>query len=179
MAITNGRYPMLKRELENKLRESTSLSVFKFDEAFVELLLKELSVRNNPAENNTESFQRLIQDLFSNFQSTEFDQICLDFKKVVNSCLLFLFENNHCQPLCLKRFLDWYFFKLVHKFEFIRKEWDSWKKQMGKPFDDEVKVYINEALLEACKRGKHEMVFEFLNKGFQIYERKKLQKLYQ
>ena len=104
MAITNGGYPMVKRELENKLRESTSLSVFKFDEAFVELLLRELSVRNNPAGNNTESFQRLIQDFFSNFQSTESDQICLDFKKFVNSCLLFLVENNHCQPLCLNRF---------------------------------------------------------------------------
>ena len=42
---------------------------------------------------------------------------------------------------------------------------------MEKPFDDKVKVYINEALLEACKRGKHEMVFEFLNKGFQIYDK--------
>ena len=60
MAITDGGYPMLKRKLEKKLRESTSLSVFKFDEAFVELLLTELSVRNNPAGNNTESFQRLI-----------------------------------------------------------------------------------------------------------------------
>ena len=69
MVITNGRYPSLKMKLEKKLRESTSLSVFKFDEAFVELLLTELSVRINPAGNNTESFQRLIQDFFSNFQS--------------------------------------------------------------------------------------------------------------
>eukprot|EP00092_Neocalanus_flemingeri_P029114 GFUD01031602.1.p1 GENE.GFUD01031602.1~~GFUD01031602.1.p1 ORF type:complete len:762 (-),score=111.18 GFUD01031602.1:98-2383(-) len=89
----------------------------------------------------------------------------------MNSCLLHLVQNKQCQPLDLKRFLNWYFFKLVHSFGFIKTEWNKWKDEMERPFDDQIKIYINEALIEACKLDKYEMVFEFLNKGFKIYDK--------
>ena len=78
-------------------------------------------------------------------------------------------ENKSDQPLCLRRFLEWYF-KLVHSFDFIKKEWEKWKGEMAKPFDNEIEIYINDSFIKACKLEKHEMVFEFLNMDFQIYD---------
>ena len=116
------------------------------------------------------SFKTLIQE-FLKISSIEFDTFSEDFKKFVNSCLLYLVENKHCSPLHLRRFLDWYFSDIVHDFDFIKHEWGKWKKEMDTSFDDQIKVYINEALIQACKLEKHEMVFVFVNNGFQIYDK--------
>ena len=145
----------------------TSLSVFKFDEAFIELFLLEISCSKKRKDSS--SFKKMVEE-YLEIGGPEFDNISGDFKKFVNSCLLYLVEKKQCKPLCLKKFLDW-FFRLVHSFDFIKKEWEKWKGDMEKQFDDEIEIYINEALIKACKLEKHEMVFEFLNKDFQIYDK--------
>ena len=168
MNVTNGKYQSLKKKLEKQMKTSTSLSVFKFDESFVELFLFEISQINIKTLNPHESFQRLIEDYLSILELPDFERISRDFKKFVNSCLLFLVRNKQCKPLCLRKFLNWYFFKIVHKFEFIKTQWNEWQKEMQDAYDDNIQIYMNEALIEACFKGKHEMVLEFLNKGFEI-----------
>ena len=170
MILKSKKFPKIKEELELKLKSITSLSVFKFDEAFIELFLSELAIRKKITEKDSKSFRKLVQEYLID-AGPEFNAISGDFKKFINSCLLHLVENKQCQPLCLKRFLDWYFFKLVHSFDFIKDEWNKWKEDMEKPFDDKIKIYINEALIQACNVDNYEMVFEFLNKGFQIYDK--------
>ena len=48
-------------------------------------------------------------------------------------------------------------------------EIEKWKEEMESSFDKKIKVYINQALVRACKLERHELAFEFLSKGFQIY----------
>ena len=44
-------------------------------------------------------------------------------------------------------------------------------EQMENEFDDQNKIYVNEALIHACNVRKYEMVLNFLNKGFQITDK--------
>ena len=166
VSVGNEKFPQQKKKQLEKMKESTSLSVFKFDQSFVELFLIELS--STEVINKEDSFQKMIEDYVASLQDTDFEEICLDFKKFINSCLVFLVRSKHSQPICLRKFLEWFFFNLFHNSEFIKGQWALWVKEMKDAYDNTINVYMNEALIEACIEGKHEMVFEFLRNGFEI-----------
>ena len=160
MIQKTGGFSILKQRLEFQLKSNHPISHCKFDEAFIQLFLLELS-NTDIAEDDSSSFKNMIEEYFV-IAASDFDRISDDFKKFVHSCLLYLVENTQYQPNCLNHLLNWYFFKIVHDFDFIKHEWVKWKKEMEKPFDDKIKININEALVQACKLGKQEMVLLFL-----------------
>ena len=119
VSVGNEKFPQQKKKQLEKMKESTSLSVFKFDQSFVELFLIELS--STEVINKEDSFQKMIEDYVASLQDTDFEEICLDFKKFINSCLVFLVRSKHSQPICLRKFLEWFFFNLFHNSEFIKR----------------------------------------------------------
>ena len=157
----------LKTKLETRLKTNPSLSCFKFDDTFIQVFLEDLSMYD---QNHFPSIHKLIQDYFKR-ENFNFLLISTDFKEFFNSCLLSLVTRSEVKTTCLRKFLNWFFFKLMHSFDFIKTEWQTWKDEMKRPFDKDIEVNINKALIKACLLGKHELVFEFLNKGFEIYDK--------
>ena len=164
MMRESGKFSTITENFQKKYNSNTFLSVRKVDKAFMEVFLSEICSLSNTSH---AGFKQLIKEYLGESESI-FVTMAPDFKQFVNFSLLYLVEDNQSKTLCLRRFLDWYF--SLQSFVFIKDEWKKWILDMKKPFDPQINIYINEALIQACKLGKHEMVFEFLNKGFHIYD---------
>ena len=144
---------------------SILISFCKYDEAFIELCLNEIC---NLTLTTNGSFAQLVEEFLDKNRSI-FNRISWGFKCFVNSCLLYLVENKEFNALCLRKFLVWCL--SLQKYDFIKDEWEKWFDEMKKPFEVQNKIYVNEAMIQACKLGKPEMIFEFLNKGFYLYDK--------
>ena len=145
--------------MEIQMKEQICLNNFKFDEAFISLFLFEIKESCKGEDTLCSCLHRLVEDFFEQ-ESASFDSARKDFKSFINTCLLFLVEKEKYTSMCLKKFLNWFFFKIVHTSKEVKEEWKTWETEMmGKPTEGNVEVNMNMALIQACKLKKTSMYF--------------------